>query len=209
MSSVCTSLHTDRSESEDINLSLSHVSFSLDGFEAISNDKNMFKSSFPFPEVSFSIHSSNDNSHEVEFIKDKNKEIHQAIVYNVHQLKLSSKNLIEMPECSNLDDFIDGIKSSQISHEVSMREIDGPTRETEGNVEILHEIVCNVKKLNKNLESAKKSLNDDVAYIEKLTKEHDSLKKQLEEITSQICSSISIETVEKPTGKSSCQCLIV
>lgn len=204
MSSQCTSLRTD---SEEINLSLSDPSFDLDisnysNFPALDTFRN------PFPNISFSIESSQDNSEDVRVLQRKNLEIKQVIRENITKLKEASEKIIADP---NFGSFQKLIEDTRVQKDLALEAVmfsDLVTGETENNAEILQEIISNVRKLNCNLESAKNNLKTDMEDIEYLETEHENLKFQLNEIATTMCNTLSIEAQEKNISKTTCKCEI-
>ena len=208
MASECTSLHTDPDVSEfDENLSISSQTFSLDLPEdptLIQTIENLFNN---FPEINLSISSSNDNSDEVRFVKEKNIEIKEAIKLNVWKLKAASEKIMNSPTKRSFEELIEDVRQKKESAMEFAVFSDLQTGETENNTEILQEIIMNIKSLNDNLEMAKKNLGSDMQCILALNKEHEILKQHLNQITDHIASSLSIESHETNAG-SSCKCEI-
>ena len=206
MNSNRTSLCTDRSLSEDIKLDFEQLTYSLaDQNLKLSRASALSDSITSFPSASFSIKSS-DCSDEVNFIKEKNMKIKAAIIYKVSKLRSQAKSLAGDSDDSLIEFSLIRKEQQDAAYDL-FKDTDCPTRETEGNLGILQDIVCNVKKLNKSLEDAKKTLDVDHEYIEQLSKEHETLTKQLEEITHNIYGTLDIETSESLEHISGCKCL--
>ena len=198
MQSIATSLFTDPDVSEMVNNeSMSDISYCLNTFEDCSNG-----SANSFPNVSISFESS-DNSEEVRVIRQKTDQIKQAIKSQVFGLRKASEKVFNPSEFLKFQDFIEKIPEKTNN---PMNLFNLKTFETENNVEILHEIITNVRNLNKNLNSAKKSLGFDLKTIEELNKEQDHLKSQITTITSKITYSLSIETEEYFPKTIGCKC---
>jgi hypothetical protein len=198
MSSAYPSLHTDLELYE--NLSLSNLSLSL---ESIDDEVRLDEIHKSFPSITFSIASSTDRSNEVSFVKTKNAEIYETIKFKISKLKKASK-----------DALIDRVKDIYIENkrppsENTYKTENLQTKDTENNVEILHEILGNIRILNENLKITKKNLKNDLTDIEELEKEHLELKTKLDLIASKITFSLSMEADEKIDASSSCKCSIV
>ena len=153
MHSQASSLCTDPEEDENIeNCSLSCISYALDipkdPLELIKFHEEELSE---FPNVSISL-SSSHSSEDVKTLLELNKEIKQAIRSSVTYLKAASKKIVDSPSPDNHEspqDFKEQYQSCcsiRIDSDLRLNS-DLRTQETEENVEILQQIISNIKNL--------------------------------------------------------------